>query len=43
MPKRVVATYDYLTADGAVAYHVDRCEPKVFRQWREIAASALMV
>ena len=36
VPKRVVATYDYLTADGAVAYHVDRCEPKVFRQWREI-------
>ena len=31
-----MATYDYLTADGAVAYHVDRCEPKVFRQWREI-------
>ena len=35
-PKRVVATYDYVTADGTVAYHVDRYEPKFFSQWREI-------
>ena len=35
-PKRVVATYDYLTADGAAAYHVDRCEPKVFGHWRQM-------
>src|SRR5262245_54746776 len=35
-PKRVVATYNYLTADGTVAYRVYRYEPKGFSQWREI-------
>src|SRR5262245_30247964 len=35
-PRRVAATYDYLNADGTVAYHVDRYEPKSFSQWREI-------
>jgi len=34
--RRVVATYDYANADGAIAYHVDRYEPKSFSQWREV-------
>ena len=35
--KRVAATYNYLAADGTVAYRVDRYEPKGFSQWREIS------
>ena len=35
-PRRVFATYDYVDGDGEVVYHVDRYEPKDFRQWREI-------
>jgi hypothetical protein len=34
--RRVVETYDYVDADGVVAYHVDRYVPKDFRPWREI-------
>ena len=34
--KRLVATYDYVSRDGEVLYHVDRFEPKAFSQWREI-------
>jgi RecA-family ATPase len=33
---RVVATYDYVSADGEVLYEVQRLEPKAFRQRRPI-------
>jgi hypothetical protein len=38
---QVVATYDYVSEDGEVLYHVDRCLPKTFWQWREIDGERL--
>jgi RecA-family ATPase len=37
IPARVVATYNYVSADGEVLYEVQRLEPKSFRQRRPIA------
>jgi 5S rRNA maturation endonuclease (ribonuclease M5) len=34
--RRLIATYDYVDQNGIVRYHIGRCEPKSFRQWREI-------
>jgi hypothetical protein len=36
-PPRVIATYNYLSADGEVLYEVLRMEPKSFRQRRPVA------